>query len=153
MLIILKGLPLTYSKDLQDDKKLTFDSFDTVHLGLEVMTELMKKTVFNTEQMKIAIESSHATATDLADWLVKNLQYPFRQAYQITGKIVAYADKKRINLDQLTLIDLKKFDKKITKKILSVLSSTNSMISKKSFGGTAPEIVKKSIQYAIKKYL
>ena len=153
LLIILKGLPLTYSKDLQDDKKLTFDSFDTVHLGLEVMTELMKKTVFNTEQMKIAIESSHATATDLADWLVKNLQYPFRQAYQITGKIVAYADKKKINLDQLTLIDLKKFDKKITKKILSVLSSTNSMKSKKSFGGTAPEIVKKSIQYAIKKYL
>jgi len=153
LLIILKGLPLTYSKDLQDDKKLTFDSFDTVHLGLEVMTELMKKTVFNTEQMKIAIESSHATATDLADWLVKNLQYPFRQAYQITGKIVAYADKKRVNLDQLTLIDLKKFDKKITKKILSVLSSTNSMKSKKSFGGTAPEIVKKSIQYAIKKYL
>ena len=153
ILILLKGLPLTYSKDLQDDKKLTFNSFDSVHLGLEVMTELIKKIIFNTKNMKIAIESSHATATDLADWLVKNLQYPFRQAYQITGKIVAYADKKNVNLGDLTLLELKKFDNNITKDILLVLSSINSIKSKKSFGGTSPEIVKKSIQYAIKKYL
>jgi len=153
LLILLRGLPLTYSKDLQDDKKLTFESFDYVHLGLQVMTELVDKTFFNTDNMKEAIESSHATATDLADWLVKHLNYPFRQAYQITGKIVSYADKKKIRLGELSLIELQTFDKKITKDILSVLSSVNSMKSKKSFGGTAPEIVKKSIQYAIKKYL
>ncbi len=151
--ILLKGLPLTYSKDLQEDKKLTFNSFDTVHLGLEVMTELMNKIVFNTEKMKLAIESSNSTATDLADWLVKNLQYTFRQAYQLTGKIVSFANKKQVNLSELTMMELKKFDNKITEDVFLVLSSVNSMISKKSFGGTSPKIVKKAIQYAIKKYL
>ena len=153
LLILLKGLPLTYSKDLQQDKKITFDSFDSVKLSLEVMTELINKIIFNTKNMSYAIESSHATATDLADWLVKNLEYSFRQAYQLTGKIVAFSDKKKIKLSKLTLSDLKKFDKNINKNILLVLSSTNSMKSKKSFGGTSPEIVKKAIQYAIKKYL
>ena len=141
------------SSKLNNDKKLTFESYDTIQLGLQVMTELVSKTSFNAKVMKQAIDSSHATATDLADWLVKNLQYPFRQAYQITGKIVAFAEKKRITLGELTIQELQKFDKQITKDILSVLSSLNSIKSKKSFGGTSPENVKKSIQYAIKKYL
>ncbi|MDC0194734.1 argininosuccinate lyase [Alphaproteobacteria bacterium] len=153
LLILLKGLPLTYSKDLQDDKKLTFHSLDTVSLGLQVMTELINKTFFNINNMKKAVNSSHATATDLADWLVKKLDYTFREAYQVTGKIVAFADKKKITLGQLTLDELKNYDRKITKDIFLVLSAENSMKSKKSFGGTSPEIVKKSIQYAIKKYL
>ena len=153
LLILIKGLPLTYSKDLQDDKKLTFSSFDTTLLGLQVMTELMNKTKFNKKEMKKAIDSSYATATDLADWLVKNCSYTFREAYKITGKIVSYANKKNIKLNELTLHELKKFDKKITKGILLVLSSINSMNSKKSFGGTSSENVKKSIQYAIKEYL
>ena len=153
LLVLLKGLPLTYSKDLQDDKKLTFGSYDTIQLGLQVMTELVSKTSFNVKVMKQVIDSSHATATDLADWLVKNLQYPFRKAYQVTGEIVAFAEKKQITLGKLTIQELQKFDKKITKDIFSVLSSLNSMKSKKSFGGTSPENVKKSIQYAIKKYL
>ena len=153
LLILLKGLPLTYSKDLQEDKKLTFHSVDTVSLGLQVMTELINKTFFNINNMKKAVNSSHATATDLADWLVKKLDYTFREAYQITGKIVAFADKKKITLGQLTLDELKNYDRKITKDIFLVLSAENSMKSKKSFGGTSPEIVKKSIQYAIKKYL
>jgi len=153
LLVLLKGLPLTYSKDLQDDKQLTFKSYDITQLGLQVMTELISKVSFNTEVMKEAIESSHATATDLADWLVKNLNYPFRQAYQITGKIVDFANKKQIKLAKLTLKELQLFDKKISKNIFLVLSSMNSMKSKKSFGGTSPQIVKKSIQYAIKKYL
>jgi len=153
LLVLLKGLPLTYSKDLQDDKKLTFNSYDTVHLGLQVMTELIRKTTFNTKAMKDAIESSHATATDLADWLVQNLQYPFRQAYQITGKIVDYAVKKNVTLAKLSIHELQKFDKKITQDVFSVLSPIQSMKSKTSYGGTSPQGVKKSIQYAIKKYL
>jgi len=153
LLVLLKGLPLTYSKDLQDDKKLIFSSFDTILLGLQVMTELINKTKFNKKEMKKAIESSHATATDLADWLVKNRSYTFREAYQITGKIVSYADDKKLKLSELALPELQKFDKKITKEILLVLSPINSMNSKKSFGGTASPNVKKSIQYAIKKYL
>jgi argininosuccinate lyase len=153
LLVLLKGLPLAYSKDLQDDKKLTFNSFDTVHLGLRVMIELIRKTTFNAKVMKDAIESSHATATDLADWLVQDLQYPFRQAYQITGKIVGYALKKNVALAQLSLHELQKFDKKITQNIFSVLSPIQSMKSKTSYGGTSPQGVKKSIQYAINKYL
>ena len=153
LLILLKGLPLTYSKDLQDDKKLTFSSFDRIQLGLQIMRELIKKTKFNKNEMKKAIDSSHATATDLADWLVKNRSYTFREAYQVTGKIVSYADNKQLALGELTLPELQKFDKKITKDILFVLSSINSMNNKKSFGGTASHNVKKSIQHAIKKYL
>ena len=153
LLIIMKSLPLTYSKDLQDDKKLIFSSFDIVKLGLQVMTELVSKTKFNKIQMKKAIESAHATATDLADWLVKNCSYTFRLAYQITGKIVLYAEKNNLKLSELTLPELQKFDKNITKDILLVLSSLNSMNSKNSFGGTSSKNVKKSINYAIKKYL
>jgi len=103
--------------------------------------------------MKKAIDSSHATATDLADWLVKNISYTFREAYQLTGKIVSYADDNKLKLSELTLPELQKFDKKITNDILLVLSSINSMNSKKSFGGTSSQNVKKSIQYAVKKYL
>ena len=152
-LVLLKGLPLTYSKDLQDDKKLTFSSFDTIQLGLQVMTELVDNAKFNIKQMKQAIDSSHATATDIADWLVKKLSYTFRKAYKLTGEIVSYADKKKFKLSELTLPELQKFDKKITRDILLVLSSINSMNSKKSFGGTASQNVKKSIQLAIKEYL
>tara|TARA_B100000700_G_scaffold329752_1_gene452701 strand:+ start:409 stop:1791 length:1383 start_codon:yes stop_codon:yes gene_type:complete len=153
LLILLKGLPLTYSKDLQDDKKLTFNSYDTVNLGLQVMTELVGKINFNKKIMKNAIDSSYSTATDLADWLVKNLGYTFREAYFLTGKIVNFSIKKNLLLQDISLKELQKFDKKITNDIFTVLSSVNSMKSKKSIGGTAPQNVKKSIDYAIKRYL
>jgi len=153
LLILIKGLPLTYSKDLQNDKKLIFSSYDTVELGLQVMTELLDKMKFNQKEMKKAIESSYATATDLADWLVKNVNFSFRKAYNLTGQIVSYAIKKNLKLDELSIQELKKFDKKINKKVFLVLSPLNSMKTKTSFGGTSPENVKKSIKYAIKKYL
>ena len=91
--------------------------------------------------------------TDLADWLVKKLHYSFRQAYQITGKIVGYASLKKKSFSNISLKELQKFDKNITSDIFRVLSPLNSMKSKKSLGGSSPETVKKSIQYAIKKYL
>jgi len=153
LLILLKNLPLSYSKDLQEDKKLVFSSYDNLHLSINVMTELVNKIIFNKDEMQKSIDLAHATATDLADWLVKNLNYPFRQAYQITGRIVSYADKKQVSLSKLSLEELQKFDNKISKDIFLVLSSMNSIKSKKSFGGTAPLNVKKSIKYAIKKYL
>ena len=153
ILIILKGLPLTYSKDLQNDKKLTFNTYDDVLLCLKVMIELMNKVQFNKKEMFKTVDQSFATATDLADWLVKKLNYPFRQAYQITTKIVNYAGSKQITLSEITLKELQKFDNKISSDIFQVLSSINSMHSKSSLGGTSPQIVKKSIQNAIKKYL
>ena len=153
IIIMLKGLPLAYSKDLQDDKKILFKAYDDILLNLQVMSELMKKINFNKKEMLHAIKKSYATATDLADWLVKKLGYTFRQAYQITGKIVAYANSNNILLSNLTLKELQKFDKKINKGIFHILSPLNSIKSKSSFGGTSPQTVKKSIQYAIKKYL
>ena len=153
LLIILKGLPLAYSKDMQEDKKLVFNSFDTIHLCLQVMTELMSKIKFNTSQMKNAVDESYAVATDLANWLVQNLGYSFRHAYQLTTKIVSYAIKKNKILEALTLNELQQFDRHISASILKNLSSTNSMKNKTSYGGTSPQSVKKSIQYVIKKYL
>ncbi len=153
ILSLLKGLALSYSKDLQDDKRLTFDTYDNVLLGLQVMTELMNKIQFNKKTMLQAVDKSYATSTDLADWLVKNLHYPFRQAYQKTGKIVDYANSKKKYLSNMSLKELQKFDNKITSDIFRVLSPLNSMKSRNSLGGTSPETVKKSIQYAIKKYL
>ena len=153
ILSLLKGLPLSYSKDLQDDKRLTFNAYDNVLLGLQVMTELMNKIKFNKKTMLQAVDGSYATSTDLADWLVKKLHYPFRQAYQITGKIVGYANSKNKSLSNMSLKELQKFDNNITSDIFRVLSPLNSMKSKNSLGGSAPETVKKSIQYVIKKYL
>ena len=153
LLNLLKSLPLTYSKDLQEDKKITFDSYDTVSLSINTMSELVKKSTYNKDSMKRAVESSHSTATDLADWLVKNLNYTFRNAYETTGKIVEFAEKNNKLLKELNLSELQKFDKKITNGIFLSLLPLNSMKSKKSFGGTAPQNVKKAIQYAIKKYI
>ena len=153
MLNIVKGLPLSYSKDLQDDKQITFNSYDNVSLCIKVMNEILSKSTFNKTRMKELIDNSNATATDLANWLVQNLRYSFRDAYVVTGKIVSYCSKQDRNIDSLSLGELKKFDKNITADAKKVLSATNSVKSKLSFGGTAPEITKKMIKLVIKKYL
>jgi len=153
MLNIIKGLPLSYSKDLQDDKQITFNSYDNVSLCIKVMNEILSKSTFNKTRMKELIDNSNATATDLANWLVQNLRYSFRDAYVVTGKIVSYCSKQDRNIDSLSLGELKKFDKNITADAKKVLSTTNSVKSKSSFGGTAPEITKKMIKLVIKKYL
>ncbi len=153
MLNIIKGLPLSYSKDLQDDKQITFNSYDNVSLCIKVMNEILSKSSFNKTRMKELIDNSNATATDLANWLVQKLRYSFRDAYIVTGKIVSYCSKQNRNIDSLSLGELKKFDKNITADAKKVLSTTNSVKSKSSFGGTAPEITKKIIKLVIKKYL
>ena len=153
MLNIIKGLPLSYSKDLQDDKQITFNSYDNVSLCIKVMNEILSKSTFNKTRMKELIDNSNATATDLANWLVQNLRYSFRDAYVVTGKIVSYCSKQDRNIDSLSIGELKKFDKNITADAKKVLSTTNSVKSKSSFGGTAPEITKKMIKLVIKKYL
>ncbi len=153
MLNIVKGLPLSYSKDLQDDKQLTFNSYDNVFLCVKVINEILSKSTFNKTKMKGLIDNSNATATDLANWLVQNLSYSFRDAYNVTGKVVAYCSRKKINIGSLSLDELRKFDKNITAGAKKVLSAINSVNSKTSFGGTAPKITKKMIKFAIKKYL
>ena len=153
MLNIIKGLPLSYSKDLQDDKQITFNSYDNVSLCIKVMNEILSKSTFNKTRMKELIDNSNATATDLANWLVQKLRYSFRDAYIVTGKIVSYCSKQNRNIDSLSLVELKKFEKNITADAKKMLSATNSVKSKSSFGGTAPEITKKMIKLVIKKYL
>ena len=153
LLNIVKDLPLSYSKDLQDDKDLVFRSYDNLVLCLKVINEILSKSKFNKKRMKELVDNSNATATDLANWLVQNLGYSFRDAYKLTGKIVAYCVKNKINIDSLSLKELQKFDVKITQSAKNALSAENSVNTKSSFGGTSPENAKKIIQFAIKKYL
>ena len=153
MLNIVKDLPLSYSKDLQDDKNLIFNSYDNLILCLRVINEILKKSNFNKTKMRELVDKSNATATDFTNWLVLNLGYSFRDAYKLTGRVVLYCSKKKINIDSLSLKELQKFDVKITSSAKKVLSSINSVNSKSSFGGTSPKNAKKIIQFAIKKYL
>ncbi len=153
ILNILKGLPLSYSKDLQDDKKLIFNSYDNLIISLKVINEILSKSKFNKPRMKEVIDSSHSTATDLANWLVENLNYTFRDAYKTTGSVVDYCNKKNLSLERLTLKELQNFDKKINIAAKRLLSPTNSVAIKSSYGGTSPKNTKKMIEFAIKKYL
>ena len=153
ILNILKGLPLSYSKDLQDDKNIIFNSYDNLILSLKVINEILSKSKFNKQRMKEVIDDSNSTATDLANWLVQNLNYTFRDAYKITGKVVAYCDKKKLILENLTLKELQNFDKKINISAKRLLSTTNSVFIKSSYGGTSPKNAKKMIELNIKKYL
>ena len=153
LLIVLKGLPLAYSKDLQNDKKIVFKSYDTTILSLKVMNEIWLKIKFNPTNMLNAVNQSNATSADLADWFVKELGFSFREAYLLTGKIVAYANKNNKKLKDLSLTELKTFNINISNSAKKVLSSVESIKNKTSFGGTSPQSVKKTIQYVIKKYL
>ena len=153
LLVILKGLPLAYSKDMQNDKKIVFNSYDEIILSLKVMNELWSKIKFNKINMKNAVDQSNSTATDLANWFVKELNLTFREAYQLTGKIVAYSNNNGKLLKDLSLNELKVFNKNISASAKKILSSAESIKNKTSFGGTSPQNTKKTIQYAIRKYL
>ena len=117
------------------------------------MTEIWSKVSFNKGIMADAVNNSNATATDFANWLVQHIELSFREAYQLTGRIVAHANKNNKKLDQLSLEELQKFNKKISEDAQKTLSINESIKNKNSFGGTSPQRVKQSIKYAIKKYL
>ncbi len=153
ILNILKGLPLSYSKDLQEDKNLIFNSYDNLVLSLKVINEILTKLKFNKIRMKNVVEISDSTATDLANWLVQNLNYTFRDAYKTTGKIVKYCNNKKLNLEKITLEELQNFDKKINIAAKKLLLAKNSVNTKSSFGGTSPKNTEQMIKLAIKKYL
>ena len=145
MLTILKGLPLSYFKDLQDDKELVFKSNDTIINCLKILDETFKNLSPNKKQMLELSESGFITATDLADYLVKNHEMSFRKAYQKTASIVNYAEKNKRNLKDLTLEELKKIEPKLKYEVLKVFDLKNSINSKKSFGGTSFGNIKKMI--------
>jgi argininosuccinate lyase len=147
LLTVMKGLPLTYSKDMQEDKEAVFDAAETVELMLAAMAGLVADITVNAEAMKRAAGSGYATATDLADWLVRETGLPFREAHHVTGKAVKLAEEKGIGLEALPLAELQKLNPAITTDVFSVLSVENSVKSRTSFGGTAPQEVKKQIRY------
>ena len=145
MLTILKGLPLSYFKDLQDDKEIIFRSFDTLIDCLKIFDEILKNLSPNKKRMLELASYGYITATDLADYLVTNHSMPFRKAYQKTAKIVNFAEKKKKRLNELTLEELRMIEPKLTKDVLKVFDLKNSIKTKKSYGGTSFVNIKKMI--------
>jgi argininosuccinate lyase len=143
LLIVMKGLPLAYSKDMQEDKAAAFEGFDALALALAAMAGMIEDLEPDTAAMKAAAGRGYSTATDLADWLVRALNMPFRDAHHITGAIVALAEKKGAVLDALSLSDMRGIEPRITQDVFSVLSVEASVASRTSYGGTAPENVKR----------
>jgi argininosuccinate lyase len=143
LLIVMKGLPLAYSKDMQEDKAAAFEGFDALALALAAMAGMIEDLEPDTTAMKAAAGRGYSTATDLADWLVRALNMPFRDAHHITGAIVALAEKKGAVLDALSLSDMRGIEPRITQDVFSVLSVEASVASRTSYGGTAPENVKR----------
>ena len=141
LLTVLKGLPLAYSKDLQEDKECIFDTFDTLSLSVAAMTGMIYDMKPNEKVLLDAAKSSFSTATDLADWLVKEIGIPFRESHRITGKIVKIAEEKKCYLADLDIKTLKEIEPKITSDVFSVLSVESSVTSRNSFGGTSPSQV------------
>ena len=145
MLTILKGLPLSYFKDLQDDKEFVFKSNDNLNNCLKIFDEILKNCNPNKVKMLELANSGYTTATDLADYLVKNHLMSFRNAYQKTADIVNYAEKRKKKLNELSLEELKKIEPKLKEDVLKVFDLKNSINSKKSYGGTSFENIKKMI--------
>ena len=145
MLTILKGLPLSYFKDMQDDKEIVFKSFDTLINSLKIFDEILKNISPNKKKMYELADIGFSTATDLADYLVKNNSISFREAYQKTAKIVNYAEKKKKKLRDLKIEELKKIEPRLTSDVLKVFDLKNSINSKKSYGGTSFENIKRMI--------
>lgn len=145
LLMMMKGLPLAYSKDMQEDKAATFQAFDDLALVIAAMSGMTADMTINPQPMREAAMKGYSTATDLADWLVRNLGKPFRDAHHITGAIVAIAEKQGIRLDELSLDQLQSVEPTINKDIFSVLTVDASVASRTSYGGAAPENVKSQI--------
>ena len=142
LLIVMKGLPLAYQKDMQEDKEGTIDALAALSLCLAAMTGMVRDMTPDTERMRAAAGLGYATATDLADWLVQNLKMPFRDAHHVTGRIVAAAEAAGVALDALPLAAMQAIEPRITKAVFGVLSVDHSVASRVSLGGTAPKNVR-----------
>ena len=145
MLTILKGLPLSYFKDLQDDKEIVFKSNETLNNCIKILNEILKNFSPNKQKMLELANTGYITATDLSDYLVKNHEMSFRKASQVTASVVNYAEKKKKKLHELNISELNKIEPKLTKEVLKIFDLKYSVNSKKSFGGTSFDNIKKMI--------
>jgi len=151
LLMVIKGLPLAYQKDLQEDKEGAIDAIDALLLSLNAMTGMVGDLEPDVVRMRQAASEGYATATDLADWLVRTLKLPFREAHHVTGRIVAKAAAADMPLDKLPLQDMQAIEPRITKAVFGVLSAANSVESRKTYGGTAPKNVRAQAQSWLKR--
>ena len=145
MLTILKGLPLSYFKDLQDDKELVFKSFDQIKYSILIFNDILKNFSVDKKRMFELANKGYTTASDLADYIVIELKVSFRKAYQITAKIVNYAEVKKKRFDELSIKEIKKIEPKLNEEVFKIFDLKNSIKSKKSYGGTSFENIKKMI--------
>ena len=148
LMVTMKGLPLAYSKDMQDDKVPVFEAANLLTLCLAAMTGMIEGAAFRTTRMRAAAELGYATATDLADWLVRQADIPFREAHHITGAAVKLAESRGAALDALSLADLQAIDSRIDERVFAALSVDASVASRASYGGTAPDQVKARVAEA-----
>ncbi len=153
LLIVLKGLPLAYSKDMQEDKEPVFETADTLALCVAAMTGMMAEITFNEDAMRAAAKTGKSNAVDLADWLVQNLGTPFRQAHHITGQLVRLAEDKGCGLEDLTIDDMQAVEPGITEDIFRVLDIDKSITMRNSLGGPAPDRVREAVIAARRAYL
>jgi argininosuccinate lyase len=151
LLTVMKGLPLAYSKDMQEDKEGVFDAFSTLALALAAMTGMVEDLTPDPKRMKAAAGAAYATATDLADWLVRALKLPFREAHHVAGRIVALAAKRGVPLEKLTLDEMGSIEPRITEEAFSVLGVERSVRSRTSYGGTAPANVRRQAKAWLKR--
>ncbi|HUV32860.1 MAG TPA: argininosuccinate lyase [Devosiaceae bacterium] len=145
LVVVMKGLPLAYSKDMQEDKEPAFDALDALSLSLAAMAGMLEGIEFDRDRMRAAAGAGFATATDLADWLVGAAGVPFREAHAITGRLVAMAEQKGCGLDGLTIEDFKSVDQRLDARAFKVLSVDASVNARTSYGGTAPDNVRAQI--------
>lgn len=153
LLTTMKALPLAYSKDMQEDKEPLFDSHNTMIIALKAMIGMVTDMEVKADKLLLATQAGFITATDLADYLVKNFKIPFREAHHITGKIVKLAEKKKLDLADLQLSELQKIEPRIQADIYDILTVAAAVKSRNSYGGTAPIQVKKALKTAKKKYV
>jgi argininosuccinate lyase len=151
LVIVMKGLPLAYSKDMQEDKEVTFDALDSVALAVAATAGMVADMEPNPAAMRAAAGRGFSTATDLADWLVLNLKMPFRDAHHVTGRIVAEVERQGVDLDKLPLAAIQAIEPRITQAVFTVLSVDASVMSRTSHGGTAPQNVTKSADLWLKR--
>jgi argininosuccinate lyase len=151
LLMVMKGLPLAYAKDMQEDKEPVFEGLDTLSLMLAAMTGMVLDLEPDKDAMEAAAGRGFSTATDLADWLVRALKLPFREAHHVTGRIVAAAEEAGVALWDLPLEAMQAVEPRITNDVLGVLSVANSVKSRTSFGGTAPKNVRRMATAWIKR--
>ena len=147
LLVVMKGLPLAYSKDMQEDKEPAFEALDTLSLVLEVMRGMVEALEPVEEKLRAAAAHGFSTATDLADWLVRTLNMPFRRAHHVTGALVAKAEEKGVDLADLSLEEMQAVEPRITEDVHSVLTVENSVRSRTSYGGTAPDNVRRMARW------